>query len=98
MWDTKTLKVIKTINVISRPDGILFDPYDGGVWVLSHGRRYATVIDAKKGTMIGTLDLREAPEEGVSDDKGTIYVDISDKANIAVSECEKDQHYGAAAT
>ncbi len=36
MWDAKTLKVIKTINVDGRPDGILTDPYNSRVWVLSH--------------------------------------------------------------
>src|SRR5437879_8090067 len=34
MWDTSTLKVIKTIDVDGRPDGILFDPYNERVWVL----------------------------------------------------------------
>ncbi|MGB8474618.1 MAG: hypothetical protein WCE61_11100 [Candidatus Acidiferrum sp.] len=89
MWDTKTLKVIKTINVDGRPDGILFDPYNERVWVLSHQPPYATVIDAKKGTVVGTLDLGGAPEEAVSDDKGTIYINISDKANIAVVNAKK---------
>jgi hypothetical protein len=84
MWDSTTLKVIKTINVDGRPDGILFDPYNERVWVLSHQAPYATVIDAKEGTVVGTLDLGGAPEQAVTDGKGTIYVNISDKANIAV--------------
>ena len=36
MWDATTLKVIKTIDVDGRPDGILCDPYNARVWVLSH--------------------------------------------------------------
>jgi hypothetical protein len=84
MWDSNTLQVIKTIDVDGRPDGILFDPFNERVWVLSHMPPYATVIDAKEGTVVGTLDLGGAPEEAVSDAKGTIYVNISDKANIAV--------------
>src|SRR5579864_3325497 len=36
MWDSSTLKVIKTIDVGGRPDGIMFDPYTECVWVLSH--------------------------------------------------------------
>jgi len=88
MWDSTTLKVIKTINVDGRPDGILFDPYNERVWVLSHQPPYATVIDAKEGTVVGTLDLGGAPEQAVSDGKGTIYVNISDKANIAVVDAK----------
>src|SRR6202011_872189 len=88
MWDTKTLKVIKTINVDGRPDGIMFDPYNERVWVLSHMPPYATVIDAKEGTVAGTLDLGGAPEQAVSDGKGTIYVNITDKSNIAVVDAK----------
>jgi DNA-binding beta-propeller fold protein YncE len=88
MWDTNTLAVIKTIDVDGRPDGILFDPYNERVWVLSHAPPYATVIDAKQGSVVGTLDLGGAPEQAVSDGKGTIYVNISDKANIAVVDAK----------
>ncbi len=88
MWDANTLKVIKTIDVDGRPDGIMFDPYNERVWVLSHMPPYATVIDAKEGTVVGTLDLGGAPEQAVSDGKGTIYVNISDKANIAVVDAK----------
>ncbi len=47
MWDSTTLKVIKTIDVDSRPDGIMFDSYNERVWVQSHTPPYSTVIDAK---------------------------------------------------
>lgn len=89
MWDSQTLKVIKTIDVGGRPDGIMLDPYNERVWVLSHQAPYATVIDAKEGTVVGTLDLGGAPEQAVSDGKGTIYVNISDKANIAVVDAKR---------
>jgi hypothetical protein len=88
MWDARTLKVIKTIDVDGRPDGILFDPYNARVWVLSHMPPHATVIDAKEGTVVGTLDLGGAPEQAVSNGKGTIYVNISNKANIAVVDAK----------
>jgi len=88
MWNASTLKVIKTIDVDGRPDGILVDPYNARVWVLSHMPPYATVIDAKEGTVVGTLDLGGAPEQAVSDGKGTLYVNISDKANIAVVDAK----------
>lgn len=84
MWDSNTLQVLKTIDVDGRPDGILFDPYNERVWILSHMPPYATVIDAKEGKVVGTLDLGGAPEQAVSDGKGTVYVNISDKATIAV--------------
>ncbi|HYL62403.1 MAG TPA: hypothetical protein VE077_07250 [Candidatus Methylomirabilis sp.] len=88
MWDSDTLKVIKTIDVDGRPDGILFDPFNERVWVLSHQAPHATIIDAKQGTVVKTLDLGGAPEQAVSDGKGTIYVNITDKANIAVVDAK----------
>ena len=88
MWDSNTLQVIKTIDVEGRPDGIMFDPYNEHVWVLSHMPPYATVIDAKEGTVAGTIDLGGQPEQAVSDGKGTVYVTILDKANIAVVDAK----------
>ncbi len=88
MWDANTLQVIKTINVDGRPDGIMFDPYNERVWVLSHMPPYATVIDGKEGTVVGTLDLGGQPEQAVSDGKGAVYVNIMDKANIAVVDAK----------
>jgi hypothetical protein len=88
MWDATTLKVIKTIDVDGRPDGILCDPYNARVWVLSHQPPHATVIDAADGTVVKTLDLGGAPEQAVSDGKGTVYVNITDKANIAVVDAK----------
>lgn len=84
MWDAKALTVIKTIPVEGRPDGILYDPYNERVWVFSHVAPFATVIDGKEGTVVGTIDLGGAPEQAVTDEKGTIYVNLTDKASIAV--------------
>jgi hypothetical protein len=98
MWDATTLKIIKTIDVDGRPDGILCDPFNERVWVLSHRPPYATIIDAKEGTVVGTLDLGGAPEQAVSDGKGTIYINITDKANVAVVDARNlkvTAHYDA---
>jgi hypothetical protein len=88
MWDARTLKVIKTVDVEGRPDGILTDPYNARVWVLSHQPPHATIIDAKSGTVVKTLDLGGAPEQAVSNGKGIMYINITDKANIAVVDAK----------
>ena len=84
MWDTSTLKVIKTIDVEGNPDGILFDPFNQRIYILSHSAPNATVIDSKDGQIVGTIDLEGAPEQAASDGKGHLYVDIEDKDNVAV--------------
>ncbi len=88
MWDTKTLAVIKTIDVQGGPDGILFDPFNERVYVFSHSAPNATVIDAKDGSVVGTINLGGAPEQAVTDGKGRLYVDLEDKDNIAVVDAK----------
>ena len=96
MWDTRTLKSIKTIDVQGNPDGLLFDPFNERVYVLSHAAPNATVIDAKDGSVLGTIDLGGAPEQGATDGKGHLYIDIEDKDNVAVVDAKTMQvtaHY-----
>lgn len=79
MFDTKTLTLIKSIDVgATRPDGIYFDPFNERVYVFSHPTKDATVIDAKDGTVLGTIDLGGTPEQGVGDGKGMLYVVMQD--------------------
>lgn len=63
MWDTNTMKMIKTIDVQGNPDGIFLDRYKDRVYVLSHVAPNVTVINAKDGSVVGTIDLAGAPEQ-----------------------------------
>jgi DNA-binding beta-propeller fold protein YncE len=79
MFDTKTMTLIKTIDAgAAQPDGIYFDPFNQRVYVFSHPTKDATVIDAKDGTVLGTIDLGGVPEQGVGDGKGMLYVVMQD--------------------
>ncbi len=88
MFDSKTLAVIKKIDVEGGPDGILFDPFNERTYIWSHSAPNATVINSKDGSILGTIDLGGAPEQAVSDGKGHIYVDIEDKDNVAVIDAK----------
>src|SRR5271163_2690326 len=88
MFDSKTLATIKTIDVEGNPDGLLHDPFNDRVYILSHRAPNATVINASDGSIAGTIDLGGAPEQAVTDGKGHIYVDIEDKDNIAVVDAK----------
>jgi DNA-binding beta-propeller fold protein YncE len=96
MWDTKTLETIKTIEVKGRPDGIVFEPLTERIYVLSHTQPNATIIDAKDGAVVGTIDLGGAPEQAVSDGQGHLYVNLEDASNVAVVDVKSLQvtaHY-----
>src|SRR6202049_3948829 len=88
MFDSKILGAIKTIKVQGNTDGLLFDPFNERVYDLSHSAPNATVIDAKDGSVVGTIDLGGAPEQTVSDGKGHLYIDIEDKSSIAVVDAK----------
>jgi hypothetical protein len=89
MWDTKTLAVIKKIDVDGGPDGIMYDAFNDRVWVFSHAMPHVTVINAADGSIAGTVrDLGGEPEQAASDGKGHVYVDLEDKDNIAVVDAK----------
>src|SRR6202521_5529599 len=67
MFDTKAMKLIKTIDVgAAAPDGILFDAFNDRIYIFSHPTKDAAVIDAKDGSVPGTIDLGGVPEQGVA--------------------------------
>jgi hypothetical protein len=94
MFDSKTLATIKTIPVDGAPDGIFFEPFTKHVFILSHRAPNVTVLDAADGSVVGTIDLGGAPEQGASDGKGHVYIDVEDKDNVAVVDAQKLQVTG----
>ena len=84
MFDTQTLQKIKSIDAQGRPDGILFEPLTGHVYVFSHQAPSITVIDPKDGSIVGTIDVGGAMEQAQSDGNGRLYVDVEDEKKIAV--------------
>ncbi len=98
MFDTRTLKVLKEIDVgDARPDGIHFDSYNERVYIFSHPTKNATVIDARTGNVVGTIDLGGVPEEGVADGHGMLYDIMQDAegsvAVVNVATMKTVKHY-----
>ena len=84
MFDSKTFAILKKIDVQGNPDGYLNDAYNHHFYILSHSAPNITVLDDKDGSILGTIDIGGAPEQAATDGQGKIYVDIEDKAAIAV--------------
>jgi DNA-binding beta-propeller fold protein YncE len=87
-FDAKTFAVIKKLDVQGNPDGYLTDAFNDHMYILSHSAPNVTVIDAKDGAILGTIDLGGAPEQAVSDGKGHLYIDLEDKDAIAVVDAQ----------
>jgi DNA-binding beta-propeller fold protein YncE len=49
----------------------------------------STVIDAKTGNVVKTIDLGGGPEFAVSDGKGTVYVNLEDKNEVLAIDSQK---------
>ncbi len=88
MFDAKTFAVIKKIDVQGNPDGYLNDARNHRFYILSHSAPNITVLDDKDGSILGTIDIGGAPEQAQADGQGKIYVDIEDKAAIAVIDAD----------
>jgi len=89
MFDTKTLATIKTIHVEGSPDGIFLEPATERIYVLSHRAPNVSVLDAKDGSIVGTIDLGGAPEQGQSDSNGHVYIDLEDQDQVAAVDANK---------
>jgi hypothetical protein len=78
------MQKVKSIQSEGRPDGILFEPFSGKVYVFSHQSPSITVIDPADGTIVGTIDVGGAMEQAQSDGNGRLYADVEDEKKIAV--------------
>ena len=88
MFDSQTFAILKKIDVQGNPDGYLNDAYNHHFYVLSHSEPNITVLDDKDGSILGTINIGGAPEQAATDGHGKIYVDIEDKAAIAVIDAD----------
>src|SRR5271169_2603592 len=84
MFDAKTFVILKKIDVQGNPDGYLNDIHNHRFYVLSHSEPNITILDDKDGSILGTINIGGAPEQAATDGHGRIYVDIEDKAAIAI--------------
>ncbi len=84
MFDTKTFKAHKEIPTGKKPDAIMYDAFSRRVFIFNNEGNSATVLDATTGNVAGTVELGGAPEAAVSDDHGTIFVNLEDKNEVAV--------------
>src|ERR1700691_5290091 len=91
VFDLKTLAVEKKIKVGNGPDAILYDPFSKRVFTFNgKGKETsATAIDAAKGEVVGKIELGGKPEFAATDEKGTVFVNIEDTAELVAFDPQK---------
>ena len=82
IFDLKTLKKIGEAKADKDADSIVYDPASKRVFAMNGDPHSSTVIDAKTGKVVETIDLGGGPEFAVADGKGTVYVNIEDKDEL----------------
>ena len=82
IFDLNTLAKISDVPAGTNPDCILYDPATKRVFAFNGRSANATVIDAEKGAVAGTIMLEGKPEFAASDGKGHVFVNIEDKSEI----------------
>jgi DNA-binding beta-propeller fold protein YncE len=90
IFDLKTLKRIgDDVATGKGPDAILYDPSSKRVFAFCGHGNSATVIDAAEGKVLGTIDLGGAPEFGVADGSGNVFVNLEDKDILLKIDAKK---------
>lgn len=88
MFDLGSLAIIKQIHTgASGLDGFMYDDATNKVLTIDHSRPNGTavVIDAATGDVAGLVTTTgDAPEGGVSDGKGRIFINLEDKGAMDV--------------
>ena len=82
IFDLKSLKTIGEAKAGKDADSIVYDPASKRVFSMNGDPHNSTVIDAKTGNVVGTIELGGGPEFAVADGKGTVYVNIEDKNEV----------------
>ncbi len=83
VFDLKTLAKLSEIPTGENPDALLYDKFSNRVFVFNHKSGSVTAIDASTLKALETVKLGgAAAEAGVTDEKGTIYVNLEDLNEI----------------
>jgi len=84
IFDLQTLRVIGEAKADNDADCVIYDPSSKHVFVMNGDPHSSTVIDAKSGSVVGTIVLGGGPEFAVADGKGTVYINLEDKSELVV--------------
>jgi DNA-binding beta-propeller fold protein YncE len=78
-FDLNSLKALNEIKVGRKPDAIIYEPLTKRIYVMNGDSENITVLNAKDGSLAGTIALGGGPEFAVSDGKGNLYVNLEEQ-------------------
>jgi DNA-binding beta-propeller fold protein YncE len=91
VFDLKTLAETSRVPTGEGPDAIMFDSASNHVFAMNGHGSSATVVDADKLSVAGTIPLGGKPEFTVADGKGAAFVNLEDKDSVSRYDTAKMQ-------
>ena len=88
IFDLASLKVIGEAAADKDADSVVYDPASKRVFAMNGDPHSATVIDAKTGSVVGTIQLGGQPEFAAADGAGTVYVNIEDTNEVVAIDSQ----------
>jgi DNA-binding beta-propeller fold protein YncE len=83
IFDLKTLAKIGEVRVGDDPNGIIYDHFTKRVFTADRGSKRVTAIDAKTGTIAGTIEnLGGRTEHLASDEAGHVFLNMQDRNTL----------------
>ena len=90
IFKLSTLEVLAQVKATGEnPDAILYDAATQRVFSFNGRGKNATVLDAVKGEVVGTIPFGHKPEFAAADGKGRVYVNLEDSNELAVIDAKK---------
>ena len=83
VFDGRSLQVLRHVPLGAAPDGIVYDPTSHAGVAFDGDGNAAIAFDPAKGQVVARIELPGSPEGAVADGLGHIYVNLSDKNEIA---------------
>lgn len=96
VFDLATLKALRRVPLNHAPDAILYDSVSQKGVAFDGDDNVAVAFDPKTGKVFAEVKLPGSPEAAVSDGDGHVYVNLSDKNEIAAIDTRTwavDQHW-----
>jgi YVTN family beta-propeller protein len=83
VYDARSMKPAGEVKTGKNPDAILHDPASKRVFAFNHSAGTVTVIDPTSLAVKATIEVPGALEVGRADGKGTVWVNVEDRNEIA---------------
>jgi YVTN family beta-propeller protein len=84
IFDLTTLETLTSVPTGMKPDAIVYEASTKRVYTANGNSNDVTAIDTKTNAVLDTIKLDGKPEFAVVDEHGHLYINIEDKAEIAV--------------